>query len=148
MRFLASFFLSVVSVSAFTPPIYQSQYLLSLSSSEDDDEEFSDLEDGFQFDIRVREWNCNYSEDDGSLLLAQIALDSVLEDLKAEVDGSVHCAVCEDRLEFKVVTSANQDAFDAWKSNDFEPEEIFLEMLGNIDGISSIESQTYEKAQL
>lgn len=113
-----------------------------LFEDEDNDEELSDLTDELQFDTMVREWKCNYSEDDGSLLLAQIALDSVLQDLKEEVDGSISCVVCEDCLEFKIVTSAKEDDFNAWKANKFTPEEDFWELLDNLDGISSVESRS------
>jgi hypothetical protein len=35
------------------------------------------------------------------------------------------------------------EKFDAWAANDFAPETSFLDKLSKIDGISTIETQTY-----
>lgn len=43
----------------------------------------------------------------------------------------------------QVITSVDADKFGEWKKEKFDPEEDFLEMLGVIDGISQIETQTY-----
>ena len=43
----------------------------------------------------------------------------------------------------QVITSVDADKFGAWKKESFDPEEFFIEMLGAIDGVSQIETQTY-----
>lgn len=43
----------------------------------------------------------------------------------------------------QVITSVDADRFGEWKKEKFDPEEDFLEMVGVIDGISQIETQTY-----
>ena len=104
------------------------------------------IAEGVEFDTIAREWRCKW-EDDGagkaSLVSAQVALESVLDDLKA-VDGvkSVERIVCGGCLDFKVITSLDADKFGAWEQNEFDPEVYFMEMLGDIDGISSIETQS------
>lgn len=82
------------------------------------------------------------------MVSAQVALESVLDDLKA-VDGvkSVERVVCGSCFEFKVITSLDAENFNAWEENEFDPEVYFLEMLADIDGISSIETQS-ESAML
>jgi hypothetical protein len=103
------------------------------------------ITDGVEFDTIAREWRCQWEEDDvggkASLVSAQVALESVLDDLKA-VDGvkSVERVVCGGCFDFKVITSLDADKFDAWEENELDPEVYFLEMLGDIDGISSSES--------
>jgi hypothetical protein len=43
-----------------------------------------------------------------------------------------------------VITSVNAgDQFNAWKEAGFAPEEEFLAKLGSIDGITTVETQTY-----
>jgi len=43
----------------------------------------------------------------------------------------------------KVITSLSADKFGAWEEKKFAPEADFLEMLGAIDGVSVVETQTY-----
>lgn len=100
---------------------------------------------GVEFDTIAREWRCKWDDDVGkaSLVMAQIALESVIDDLK-EVDGvkSVERVVCGGCLDFKVITSIDAEKFEAWEEEEFDPEVYFLEMLEDIDGISSIETQS------
>lgn len=102
--------------------------------------------EGVDFDTIAREWRCKWSVDDDkkSLAEAQKALNEVLEEVKAvkgfkKVDRVV-CGGCHD---FKVITSLPADDFGDWEANDFAPEETFLKKLESIDGITTIETQTY-----
>jgi hypothetical protein len=108
--------------------------------------EMNKIADGVEFDTIAREWRCKWSPDGNkaSLVACQMALESVVEDLN-DVDGvkSIERIVCGDCLDFKVITSVSVDNFDKWKKEKFDPEEIFVEMLGVIDGVSQIETQTY-----
>jgi hypothetical protein len=101
---------------------------------------------GVEYNTLVREWRCNWSEEGNkaSLVTCQIALESILEDVE-EIPGfqGIERIVCGSCLEFKVAVSLDAGAFDAWKKDKFTPEKDFLDMLGVIDGISSIETQTY-----
>jgi hypothetical protein len=45
---------------------------------------------------------------------------------------------------YQVITSVSAgDKFNAWKESDFAPESEFLTKLKSIDGLSTIETQTY-----
>jgi hypothetical protein len=106
------------------------------------------IADGVEFDTIAREWRCKWSDDESgqklSLVSAQKALESVLDEVK-KVPGvkSVERIVCGGCLDFKVVTSLSAQDFGPWSEGGFEPEEAFLAMLQDIDGISQIETQTY-----
>lgn len=51
--------------------------------------------------------------------------------------------VCGGCLDFKVVTSLDADSFGKWEEAGFAPEEKFLAKLKDIEGINSVETQTY-----
>jgi hypothetical protein len=45
---------------------------------------------------------------------------------------------------YQVITSVPAgDKFDAWKESDFAPEAEFLTKIKSIDGLSTVETQTY-----
>ena len=100
----------------------------------------------FPEDTISREWRCKWSPDDDkkSLVEAQKALESVLDDVKA-VDGveGVQRVVCGGCLDFKVVTTLPADKFGAWEEKGFEPESKFIDKLKSIDGLNAVETQTY-----
>ncbi|CAJ1395671.1 unnamed protein product [Effrenium voratum] len=104
------------------------------------------ITDKVSFDNIAREWRCKWSADNdkASLDAAQEALDSVLAEVK-KVDGvqSVQRVVCGGCLDFKVVVKLPADKFGSWEEAKFEPEESFLKQLKGIDGISTVETQTY-----
>mmetsp|Transcript_50386 Transcript_50386/g.75307 ORF Transcript_50386/g.75307 Transcript_50386/m.75307 type:complete len:113 (-) Transcript_50386:70-408(-) len=102
--------------------------------------------EGVEFDTVAREWRCKWSADNdkASLAAAQKALNEVLADVK-KVDGvkGVQRVVCGGCLDFKVITSLEGDKFGAWEEAKFAPEEAFLEKLKAIDGITTVETQTF-----
>mmetsp|Transcript_9018 Transcript_9018/g.24993 ORF Transcript_9018/g.24993 Transcript_9018/m.24993 type:complete len:128 (-) Transcript_9018:64-447(-) len=104
------------------------------------------ITEGVEFDTIAREWRCKWSADNDkkSLAEAQKLLNSVLDDVK-KVDGvtGVQRIVCGGCLDFKVITSVSSDKFGAWDEAKFAPEEEFLGKLGAIDGISTVETQTF-----
>ena len=105
------------------------------------------IAEGVEFDTVAREWRCKWSTDNDkqSLAEAQKALNDILSDIKA-VEGfqKVDRIVCGGCLDFKVVTSLPAgDKFAAWEASGFAPEEAFLQKLESIEGISTIETQTY-----
>jgi len=104
------------------------------------------ITEGVDFDTIAREWRCKWSPDNDkkSLQEAQKLLDSVLADIK-KVDGvkGVQRVVCGGCMGFKVITSLPADKFGEWEKEKFAPEDSFLEKLKAIDGISSVEFQTY-----
>ena len=99
-----------------------------------------------KFENIAREWRCKWVEDGekGSLNAAQAALEDVLADLSS-VEGvsSVQRVVCGGCHDFKVVTKLSAAAFGEWEKAAFAPEAEFLEKVKAIDGITSVETQTY-----
>ena len=95
------------------------------------------------FDTIAREWRCKWSEDGdkASLASAQKVLEKYLPQMKAR--GSVQRTVCGGCLDFKVNTSMGAEDFGAWEADGFAPESEFLAELGAIDGITSVETQTF-----
>ena len=98
---------------------------------------------GVRFDTVAREWRCKWSEDGdkASLASAQKVLDKYLPAMKAK--GSVQRTVCGGCLDFKVNTSMSADAFGAWEAEGFAPESDFLAELEAIEGVTSVETQTF-----
>eukprot|EP00438_Fugacium_kawagutii_P035717 Skav234676 [mRNA] locus=scaffold1131:513158:513496:- [translate_table: standard] len=98
------------------------------------------------FDNIAREWRCKWSadKDKASLDAAQELLKSVSAELKA-VPGvkNVQRVVCGGCLDFKVVVKLAADKFGDWEKTGFAPEASFLEKLKAIEGISTVETQTY-----
>ena len=96
------------------------------------------ITEGVSFDTIAREWRCKWSADNDkqSLQEAQKLLDSVLAEIKL-VDGckGVQRVVC--------ITSLSSEKFGDWQGKEFAPEVDFLEKLKKIDGISTVETQTY-----
>jgi hypothetical protein len=104
------------------------------------------IAEGVEFDTIAREWRCKWSteNDKKSLVEAQKALTEILAALKS-LDGvkEVQRVVCGGCLDFKIITSLQADKFGAWKEQDFVPEAEFLSKLESIDGIHTIETQTF-----
>ena len=102
-----------------------------------------EITQGVSFDTIAREWRCKWSEDGdkASLASAQKVLEKYLPQMKAR--GSVQRTVCGGCLDFKVNTSMGAEDFGAWEADGFAPESEFLAELGAIDGITSVETQTF-----
>ena len=101
---------------------------------------------GVDFDTVAREWRCKWSADNdkASLVAAQKELEAVLSAVKAVKGVSrVQRIVCGGCLDFKVITSVDAAEFGAWAEGDFAPEADFLAALGAIDGVDSVETQTF-----
>jgi hypothetical protein len=102
--------------------------------------------DNVAFDTIAREWRCKWSQDSDKTSLKELQneLDAVVAQLKG-IPGvkSVQRIVCGGCLDFKVITAVNSDDFGAWESQDFAPEQEFLEKMKTIDGVSQVETQTY-----
>mmetsp|Transcript_8625 Transcript_8625/g.18409 ORF Transcript_8625/g.18409 Transcript_8625/m.18409 type:complete len:153 (+) Transcript_8625:24-482(+) len=101
---------------------------------------------GVSFDTIAREWRFKWSADNDkkSLEEAQKVLDEALPKLKA-LDGikDVQRVVCGGCLDFKVITSLSADKYGDWEAAGFAPEEDFLGKVKAIDGISTVETQTF-----
>lgn len=71
-------------------------------------------------------------------------MESVLTTVKA-VDGvkGVQRVVCGGCLDFKVITSLPADKFGEWEKSGFSPEADFLDKLKAIDGVNTVETQTF-----
>jgi len=94
----------------------------------------------------AREWRCKWSADNdkASLAAAQDALSQVLAAV-GEVPGvkSIQRVVCGGCLDFKVIVKLSAETFAAWEEAGFAPEAMFLEAIRAIEGVSSVETQTY-----
>ena len=104
------------------------------------------IAEGVEFDTVAREWRCKWSADNdkASLVAAQKLLNEKLAEVKA-VDGvkAVQRVVCGGCLDFKVITSLTAEKFGDWEKAEFAPEKEFLEKLKAIDGIDTVETQTF-----
>ena len=101
--------------------------------------------DGVEFNTIAREWRCKWSADEDKASLA--AVQKVLDEYKAQVKGvsgvkNVQRVVCGACLDFKVITSLDAGQFGNWENAEFAPEKDFLKKLGEIKGVSSVETQT------
>merc|ERR1719464_267468 len=66
--------------------------------------------------------------------------------LNGKVDTSrkgVQRIICTDCHDFKIITKLPIESFKEWEARGFAPEEKFLAGLKAIDGVSSVETQTY-----
>jgi hypothetical protein len=96
------------------------------------------------FDTIAREWRCKWSENDDkkSLSAAQIVIDEILPKIKA-LDGlkNVQRVVCGGCKDLKLIISFSADKFD--KLEEAALEAAFLEAWKAIDGIDTVETQSY-----
>ena len=102
--------------------------------------------DGVDFAHVAREWRCKWdtADDKASLAAAQALITKHLAALKA-LDGvkEVKRVVCGGCLDFKIITALDAGAFGAWEGAEFAPEKEFLEEAAKIEGITTVETQTY-----
>lgn len=96
-----------------------------------------------QFNVVAREWRCKWDEEK-SLVSCQTALTTVLDRVK-DVKGvkDVQRVVCGGCKDFKVIVSLDETTFGEWEEMGFAPEAELLKRLNEIDGVSSVETQTY-----
>ena len=113
---------------------------------EEEKQGMNKIADGVEFNVVAREWRCKWSKDNdsASLAAAQAVLNEYKDDLK-KIAGvkNVQRVVCGGCLDFKVITSVALANFGDWEKAEFAPEKAFLEKLGKIDGVSSVETQTF-----
>lgn len=71
-------------------------------------------------------------------------LDGVLGEIKA-VKGvkSVQRVVCGGCYDFKVIIALDAAMFGEWEGAAFAPEPMFLEAVKAIEGVTTVETQTY-----
>jgi hypothetical protein len=102
------------------------------------------ITDNVIFDTLAREWRCKWSESDDkkSLSAAQTVIDETLPKIKA-LDGlkNVQRVVCGGCKDLKLIISFSADKFD--KLEEAALEAAFLEAWKAIDGIDTVETQTY-----
>mmetsp|Transcript_48545 Transcript_48545/g.117427 ORF Transcript_48545/g.117427 Transcript_48545/m.117427 type:complete len:176 (-) Transcript_48545:192-719(-) len=102
--------------------------------------------EGVTFDTIAREWRCKWSADNDKASLK--AAQSVLEEYIDEIKGtsgvkSVHRIVCGGNLDFKIIVALDEIEFRSWSDAGFTPELSLLDKLKMIDGIHTVETQTY-----
>lgn len=114
---------------------------------------------GVEATVLGREWRCKFAKGgsaDGFIAglnskaaeEAQKVLEKHLPALKAIDGASVGRIVCGECTDFKVIISAPVDKFKAWESNKHAPEDEFKKDLAAIEGISTVEDQTYTHMEL
>jgi hypothetical protein len=107
--------------------------------------------DGVTFDTIAREWRCKWSTDDdkASLKAAQNILDDYIDEIKGTAGvKSVHRVVCGGNLDFKIIVALSDVEFKSWADVAFTPELSFLDKLKMVEGIHSVETQTYTFMEL
>jgi hypothetical protein len=104
------------------------------------------ITDGVEFNVIAREWRMKWSPDNDKKSLASVqqTLEVFLPQIKS-VDGvkSVQRVVCGGCLDYKVIVALPAEKWGAWEQAKFAPEEQFLAALKAINGVSTIETQTY-----
>ena len=101
---------------------------------------------GVEFDKVAREWRCKWSPDadKASLVKCQKLLDATMAELKQNPGIiTVQRVVCGGCHDFKIITQLDAQSFGTWEGRKFSPENKFLEALRDIEGVSSVETQTY-----
>mmetsp|Transcript_21324 Transcript_21324/g.29330 ORF Transcript_21324/g.29330 Transcript_21324/m.29330 type:complete len:95 (+) Transcript_21324:25-309(+) len=92
-----------------------------------------------------------WSEDNdkASLKKVQELINNVLDQVKA-VDGvkGVQRIVCGGCHDFKIIVSVEAGKFGAWQETGFAPEADFLASVGEVEGITTVETQNYTIAPL
>ena len=104
------------------------------------------ITEGVEFDTIAREWRMKWSPDNDkkSLQSIQATLAVFTSGLK-KIDGikSVQRIVCGGCLDYKVIVALPADKWGAWEAAGFAPEAEFIKAVKAIDGVSTIETQTY-----
>eukprot|EP00620_Florenciella_sp_RCC1587_P014640 CAMPEP_0182572468 /NCGR_PEP_ID=MMETSP1324-20130603/16783_1 /TAXON_ID=236786 /ORGANISM="Florenciella sp., Strain RCC1587" /LENGTH=112 /DNA_ID=CAMNT_0024787395 /DNA_START=53 /DNA_END=391 /DNA_ORIENTATION=+ len=98
------------------------------------------------FNQVAREMRCKWSADNdkASLTACQEILDANLPALKALTGFvSVNRVVCGGCLDFKIIVTLDAENYGAWETAAFAPEAQILEALAAVDGVSSVETQTF-----
>jgi len=104
------------------------------------------------FDRVCREWRCKYTGDKtDSESLAGVA--AVVADLLPTIKGvspgvTIHRLVCGSCLDFKLQVTVPLEDYGAWEESGHPPEGDFLERIGQISGISQVETQTITKMEI
>jgi len=104
------------------------------------------ITEGVEFDTVAREWRMKWSPENDKKSLAEVqkVLNKYIADIKA-VNGvaNVQRVVCGGCMDFKVITSLPADKFALWEGVGFAPEERFLSDVKSVDGVTTVETQTY-----
>ena len=98
-----------------------------------------------RFSHVAREWRCRFSGNAEALAKLEATIESdALAELQAipgvEKVQRIVCGSCHD---FKIVTQLSAGAFGAWEGNAFAPEASFMAKIGEIEGVTNVETQTY-----
>eukprot|EP00619_Florenciella_sp_RCC1007_P012452 CAMPEP_0205915762 /NCGR_PEP_ID=MMETSP1325-20131115/8082_1 /ASSEMBLY_ACC=CAM_ASM_000708 /TAXON_ID=236786 /ORGANISM="Florenciella sp., Strain RCC1007" /LENGTH=112 /DNA_ID=CAMNT_0053282977 /DNA_START=20 /DNA_END=358 /DNA_ORIENTATION=- len=105
-----------------------------------------DITPNVSFDKVAREMRCKWSEDNdkASLVQCQEILEANLPAIKA-LDGfqSVNRVVCGGCKDFKIIVTLDAEKYGDWENSSFAPESVILDALAAVDGVSSIETQTF-----
>ena len=96
------------------------------------------------FNHIAREIRCKWStaNDKASLSACQAILTEALPALKAE-GRSVKRIVCGGCLDFKIITTSDEASFATFESGGFGGEAGIVEKLKNVEGVDTVETQTY-----
>ena len=91
-----------------------------------------------------REWRCKWSEDNDKKSLSdlQTLLETHLPALKA-MGAKVQRVVCGGCHDFKVIICLPAEKYGEFEASNFGPEAQFLEAMKAIEGVSTVETQTF-----
>uniref|UniRef100_A0A0G4FBJ8 Uncharacterized protein n=1 Tax=Chromera velia CCMP2878 TaxID=1169474 RepID=A0A0G4FBJ8_9ALVE len=102
--------------------------------------------EGVDFDTVAREWRLKWADADDKKSLAEVQklMVSLLPEIKAESgSASIQRVVCGGCKDYKLVVALPAEKFGDWEKKDFAPEAKFLEGVKKIEGVSTVETQTY-----
>ena len=98
------------------------------------------------FDTIGREFRCKFSTENGnaSLKSLQGIFEKYLSCLKS-IKGvkSVKRVVCGGCHDFKIIVEISADCYDAWSKAKHAPEADVISSFKTVEGVSSVETQTY-----
>ena len=101
------------------------------------------------FDVIAREWRCKWTEDNekASLVALQDLLNTHLATLKGMEGAKVQRIVAK-KKDFKVIIALPAASYKPWSDNGHAPEADFTKAMGEIAGVTQVETQTYTIMEL
>mmetsp|Transcript_21359 Transcript_21359/g.19430 ORF Transcript_21359/g.19430 Transcript_21359/m.19430 type:complete len:145 (+) Transcript_21359:64-498(+) len=101
---------------------------------------------GVEFTSKAREWRLKWSADDEKKSLASVqqTLSIFQKEIKS-IKGvtNVQRLICGGCLDYKVIITLPNEAFDEWEAGGFTPESEFLAAVKAVAGVTAIETQTF-----
>merc|ERR1712046_308490 len=115
-------------------------------------DEMVKITDGVEFNVIGREYRCKWSEDGDKKSLAELQkqVAEAQAPVLSAVDGvlGVQRIVCGGCLDFKIITAIQVSKHGAWEGKGYEPGSAIKEAMTKIEGVKTVEEQTYTLMRL